>query len=271
MDRAIVAVCYDSRQRRILDVTLPSWRRYAARQKLPLIIVEQSYAGEDFYWNKHVLFRVPELRSANCLLFLDNDIFVNSEAGPLLADWDSPLLGATPESTQAGWSRESIARYYADYAVHQSRPVESLEVINTGVLVIPREQAEFLENVYRRWRETKNARARPAAARNDRFALEADQPHVSYTLQAEKRYRDFGATFNTLWWHWFHTHVSPRKAPFLLRAKTAALTLDRMPRPLWRALFRSERATFARCLKESAFVHVAGSKSPLFLGEGHGE
>ncbi len=266
MEKAIVGVCYDSRQRRILDITYPSWRRYAERQKLPLVIVERSWAGEDFYWNKHLLFRVPELQQASCLLFLDNDIFVSPDAGPLLREWVSPLIGATSESTQIGSSQESILRYYEDYGVHEPKAIPNLEIVNTGVLVIPREQAEFLERVYRDWKERKAARNRPAATAKDPFALEADQPHVSYALQAENRYRDFGASYNTLWWHWYARNVSRRRMPFLLRAKAAALTLDRLPRSLWHVLFRSERALFARALREAALLHVAGSKSPLFLG-----
>ena len=268
MDKAIVGVCCDSRQRRILDITYPSWRQYADRQKLPLIIVERSYAGDDFYWNKHLLFRVPELQRAECLLFLDNDIFVNPEAGPLLGEWKSPLIGATSENTQIGWSQEFISRYYDDYGVHQPRPVPNLQIINTGVLVIPRGQSDFLERVYKGWKERKSAANPPAALASDRFALEADQPHVSYALQDECRYQDFGASYNTLWWHWYRNNVSSRKTPFLLRAKAAALTLDFMPRKLWRTVFRSERAVFGRALRESAFLHVAGSKSALFLGEG---
>ncbi len=265
MDLAIVGVCYNTRQRRILDVTYPSWRRYADRHALPLVILERSYAGEDFYWNKHLLYRVPELRSARRLLFLDNDVFVNPEAGALLQNWDSPLIGATSESGQAGWLQDFIARYYDEYAVAQTPTLAAPEIINTGVLIIPHEQAEFLEGVYREWK----ARRPPAfsALTQDPFASAADQPHVSYALQGSARYRDFGARHNTLWWHWYRQHVSPRQMPFLLRSKAAALTVDRFPRKLWCAIFSRERATFARALRGSDFLHVAGSKSSLFLGE----
>ena len=268
MERAIVGVCYDPRQRRILDITYPSWRRYAARHGLPLVIVNQSYADEDFYWNKHLLFRVPELRHAKVLLFLDNDVFVNPEADSLLSQWDSPLIGATAESTQLDWSEEVINRYYDDYGVDRPRAVQNLQIINTGVLVIPREQGQFLEGVYARWKERKNL-SKPAAMAKDPFAREADQPHVSYALQEQNRYRDFGAAYNTLWWHWYRNHISLHKIPFLLRSKAAALTVDRLPRRLWRELFRTERAIFARALGEAEFLHVAGSKSALFLGENY--
>src|SRR5207237_762002 len=117
MDRAIVGVCFDPRQRRILEVTHPSWRRYAKKYGLPLIVVERDYAEGDYYWNKHLLFRNPELRSFKYLMFLDNDVFTNETAGPLLNDWDSPLIGATPESTQAAWSPEYISSYYDAYFV----------------------------------------------------------------------------------------------------------------------------------------------------------
>jgi hypothetical protein len=265
MEQALVGVCCDSRQRRILDVTFPSWRRYGERHGLPVVILERSHAGGDFYWNKHLLYRVPELRSAKRLLFLDNDVFANPNAGPLLEDWDSPLIGATTESTQAGWSPEFVLHYYKEYSVDQARLRPALEIINTGVLVIPREQADFLERVYQGWRERKSAPTKS----NDPFVGAADQPHVSYALQAENRYRDFGVRYNTLWWHWYRHHVSPRQMPFLLRSKAAALTIDRLPRALWRSIFRRERATFARGLDDSDFLHVAGSKSSLFLGEGY--
>jgi hypothetical protein len=268
MDKAIVGVCCDTRQRRILDVTFPSWREYGKAHGLPVVVLERSHAGEDFYWNKHLLYRVPELRSAKRLLFLDNDVFVNPNAGPLLEEWDSPLIGATTESTQAGWDAEFIRRYYLEYGVDQSRPVAELQIINTGVLVIPQEQAEFLERIYRDWRLRKNNPQEPVAKSRDPFADAADQPHVSYALQAQQCYRDFGARYNTLWWHWYRHHISPRQMPFLVRSKAAALTIDHMPRNLWRALFRRERAVFSRGLEAADFLHVAGSKSSLFLGEG---
>ncbi|MBA3961634.1 MAG: hypothetical protein H0X40_07005 [Chthoniobacterales bacterium] len=265
MKEAIVGVCYDSRQGRILEVTLPSWRRYSERHSLPMVILEKSYAGEDFYWNKHVLYRAPELRRAERLLFLDNDVFINAKAESLLEGWESPLIGITSESAQAGWSPEFVASYYEDYAVDQSRDMSGLQILNTGVLVIPREQAEFLEGVYESWR----ARKRTHLKTNDPFAHAADQPHVSYALQAENRFQDFGAGYNTLWWHWYRQHISPRQMPFLLRSKAAALTIGHLARPLWRNVFRHERATFARGLENAQFLHVAGSKSSLYLGEGY--
>ena len=70
MDLAIVGVCFDSRQRRILETTIPSWRRYAERYRLPLIVIERDHAAGDFYWNKHLLYRLPELKSYRYLLFL---------------------------------------------------------------------------------------------------------------------------------------------------------------------------------------------------------
>ena len=137
------------------------------------------------------------------------------------------------------------------------------------MLVIPHEQAEFLERVYQEWRDRKSAATKSSAQSKDPFVRAADQPHVSYALQAERRYQDFGVRHNTLWWHWYRQHVSPRQMPFLLRSKAAALTSDRIPQTLWRALFRRERATFARALEGSDFLHVAGSKSSLFLGKGY--
>jgi len=267
MDQAIVGVCCDARQRRILDVTFPSWREYGSAHGLPVIVLERSHAGGDFYWNKHLLYRVPELRGAKRLLFLDNDVFVNPNAGPLLEEWDSPLIGATAESTQAGWNAEFIRRYYLEYGVDQSQPVADLQIINTGVLVIPQEQSEFLERVYERWRARKNNFQELVAKSKDPFVGAADQPHVSYALQAEHRYKDFGVHYNTVWWHWYRRHVSPRQMPFLIRSKAAALTIDRIPKKLWRAVFRRERAVFARGLNAAGFLHVAGSKSSLFLGE----
>jgi hypothetical protein len=199
MDRAIVGVCYDSRQRSVLDITFPSWRRYADKHGLPIHIVERSCAGKNFYWNKHLLYHVPELRTYKYLLFLDNDVFLNADAQPLLRQWDSPLVGATFESTQAQWSSQVIRDYYESYAVDCSRPVVNLEVINTGVLIIPREQAGFLESVYQNWKNRMESLRGTISPRRAPFVLEADQPHVSYALQADARFTDFGEKFNMLW------------------------------------------------------------------------
>ena len=268
MEYALVGVCYDQRQRRILEITLPSWREYAHRHNLPLVILERSNAGEDHYWNKHLLFQTPELRSAKRLLFVDNDVFLNPSAGPLLQEWQSPLIGATPESNQAGWDKGFIDHYYVDYDVNRAKSLADAAIINTGVLVIPREQAHFLEKTYAAWKARRRPIPQPHASWKERFIAMNDQPHVSYALQAEERWQDFGSHFNTLWWHWYRRHVSTRQMPFLLRSKAASLTIDRVPGKLWRLLFYRERALFARALREVGFLHVAGSKSPLFLGEG---
>ena len=264
-DRAIVGVCCDSRQRRILEVTLPSWRRYGERHGIPVRIVEQDCTGGDFYWNKYLLFRNPELRSCKYLMFLDNDVFANAAAEPLLNGWDSPLIGATFESTQAGWSPEFIDRYYDDYFVDRRGAVPNLQVINTGVLIIPQEQSAFLESAYRRWKSWMASLPRPFPQRKDPFVLKADQPHMSYELQAEKRYVNFGERFNTLWWHWYKANVKRWSQSFLLRSKAAAVSVDWLPKSLWHAIFHRERVTFMRALADCDFLHVAGSKSPVFL------
>jgi hypothetical protein len=264
-DRAIVGVCLDTRQRRILQVTLPTWRRYAERCDLPLIILERDLADGDFYWNKHRLFRAPELKRFRGLLFLDNDVFISPHARPLLNDWESPLLGATFESTQSGMSANAIARYYDDYFVERVAADTHFQIINTGVLVIPREQAEFLEETYSRWKK-RGPTSRPDARLKDRFTLVADQPHVSYALQAQKRFQDIGEKFNTLWWKWYDRRFPKSYRSFLVRSKTAALTSSLLPRPIWRALFRNERALFSAARADCDFLHVAGSKSAAFLG-----
>ena len=265
MNSAIVGVCHDRRQRNILDVTFPSWRAYGDRHGLPVIIIERSGAGEDFYWSKHRLFQQPELRSFKRVLFLDNDVFISPQAAPLVEQWESPLIGATFECAQAGWSREFIEQYYDDYFVERPLPVPDLKIVNTGVLVIPREQAGFLESVYEQWKE--RMKRLPALSRHpyDPFALAADQPHVSYAVQAHGRFHDFGERFNTLWWHWYRKNVSSRQFPFLVRSKAAALSRNVLPGALWRAAFRHERAIFSRARLTSDFLHVAGSKSSLFL------
>jgi len=264
MDRAIVGVCFDSRQRRILDNTLP-WRRYEERHGIPVRVVERDYAGGDSYWNKHLLFRNPELRSFKYLMFLDNDVFANAEAEPLLKEWDSPLIGATFESTQASWSPEVIDRYYDEYFVDRRPGVSNLQIINTRVLILPREQSDFLEVTYRRWKAWMASVPRPLPRRKDPFVLAADQPHVSYALQAEKRYKCCAERFNTLWWHWYKNNAQSRHQFFLFRSKAAALSLHALPKRLWRAAFHHERVTFARALASCDFLHVAGSKSPVFL------
>ena len=205
------------------------------------------------------------MRSYECLLFLDNDVFIGSNAAPLIEEWDSPLIGATCESTQAGWSRELIDQYYDDYFVERSSCLVNPKIINTGVLLIPQEQGEFLESVYQSWK--KRMKTFPAGSRphKDPFVRAADQPHVSWALQTAGRFQDFGERFNTLWCHWYRKNVSSRQLPFLLRSKAASLTRDVLPRSLWGALFKKERAIFAQAREVSDFLHVAGSKSSLFL------
>jgi hypothetical protein len=266
MNCAIVGVCFDPRQSQILEITLPSWRRYGKRHGLPVIIIERDHADGDFYWNKHLLYRIPELKPFARLLFLDNDVFVNSNARPLLTEWDSPLIGATFESTQFPRTREFISSYYDEYFVDRHADDSSFEIVNTGVLVIPKDQGEFLESVYRNWKlhvaRLPKQLSRPTAP----FTFSADQPHVSYELQAQSRYRHIDERFNTLWWQWYRRSVNSRHRSFLLRSKAAALSRNLLPRAIWNVAFEREREIFHQALCACDFLHVAGSKSAVFLG-----
>ncbi len=86
------------------------------------------------------------------LLFLDNDVFVNPQAGPLLQEWDSPLIGATSESAQAGWSPEFIARYYDEYSVAQTPPLADSADHQHRRARHSARAGRFLERVYREWK-----------------------------------------------------------------------------------------------------------------------
>lgn len=250
--RAIVGVCFDSKQKRILDLTIPSWRRYGQKNGLPVIIVEEDLAGGDHYWNKHLLYRSKQFRGIDRLLFLDNDVFVSSTARPLLNEWNSSLIGATFESTQANWSAEFVAQYYHDYCVAPDTSFIPRQIVNTGVLVIPREQSAFLEETYRQWKARAHERTEMPALRDDRHARGADQPFVSYALQRENRLSDFGSSFNTIWSHWYIRHINRRYRPFVFRSKAAAISFNHVPSRLWQVAFRRERAIFAVQQAESA-------------------
>ena len=268
MGKAIVAVCYDQRQKSILDLVLPSWRLYAERHGLPLHIIEKSYAGPHFYWNKHVLFTVPELQSYDWLLFLDNDILVNEEAPSLLANPSPDRIGGAFESTQGEWSPESIRHYYKAYGIEVSETDgRELGIVNSGVMVIPRALAGFQENVFKEWKAGLSSLKQRVNPRQASFACEADQPHMSYALQKAERFLNIGEAFNTLWWDWYRRNVAPNRRSFLLRAKAASLLRSKMSAALWRKIFAREISTFAKARHESHFLHVAGSKSAIFLAE----
>ena len=156
------------------------------------------------------------------------------------------MIGATFECTQGGRSPEYIDQYYKDYFVDRTAKLEHPKIINTGVLIIPREQSEFLESVYRRWKLHMIHAPRRRSHSGDPFILAADQPHVSHELQATNRFTAFDESFNTLWWHWYRRNLHHSHGWFLFRSKAAALSQPFIPRPVWNALFRAERKTFTR-------------------------
>ena len=206
---------------------------------------------------------MPELNGFDAILHLDNDIFISSKSSSPFDEWNPDLIGVVDERAQQLLDEVATRQYYHSYGIPDSGIPVAAKIYNTGLLIYSRTTAPYFKTLYARWQDFLQG-INDVKRRHYLFTV-IDQPHVSLALQRESIACELHSRFNTLWWHWYRKNVSERYLPFLLRSKAAALMLDLLPPNLWRAIFRRERRIFAVARDQCDFLHVAGSKSPLFL------
>ena len=264
MKIALATICPDARQRANLRIVRPTWEAYARRHSLPIVVVENPPHREHFYWGKYFPLALPELAGFDAVLVLDNDILINANSPPITDGWDPEKIAIADEREQFAWVDDFVARYYSDYDDLRPDALKHPRVLNTGVLLYTRAHVPLFAEVHARWVDWRN-RAAAAEREAQAFRFAADQPHVSLALQAADRAQVLPPAFNRLWWSWYRQHGRLPWRAFQAYAKSSSILERIAPRALANSVARPGARALERALSECHFLHIAGSKSPIWL------
>ncbi|MEO6871049.1 MAG: hypothetical protein ABI233_02380 [Chthoniobacterales bacterium] len=270
MNRAILGIAPDAKQEGILSQVMPSWQRYAQRHQLEIVIVRRSITeGKHPYWDRWLIIQEtePEVARFDKLVLLDNDIYI-SDSAPDVFDYSGASgITAMEESAQQEWHPSQITEYYARFhVVPEARLPRPTKVFNFGVCLVIREARSVFKALYDKWRSEIQSRFTQAELkqRGIFYRLETDGPFLSYELQALGRISPLPPKFNFMLPSWLRK-VGVRRLPFLLQAKLAQRAPAALPKSVVSALTSPARSAVQRAAAQCHFLHVAASKSPLWL------
>lgn len=268
--RAILAIAPDRRQETFLDRVMPGWQHYAHRHNLEIVVLRRSMTrGDHPYWDRWLAIQdgVAETARYDELLLLDNDIYVNAAAPNIFDDWNGEKVNVVEESEQGDWSRDKIPTYYKSFHVlPDDRLTKPTKVFNMGVCVVSRDRNEVFNLLYQKWLDE----IRPRFSEEERrrkdalFRVEADGPFLSYELQAMNLIAPLRKEFNFFIIPWLRANRIA-EFPFLIRSKAGQKLEGKMPAPVLRAITSQARSALRRAAAECHFLHIAASKSPLWL------
>lgn len=268
--QAIVAIAPDRRQQTFLARVMPSWQLYARRHHLEIVVIRRSITdGQHPYWDRWLTIQegVSELVGYDDLVLLDNDIFINGEAPNIFSEWQPDKVNVVEESAQGDWKRDQTPSYYRSFhlAPDERLPTPT-RVFNMGVCAITRKQDEIFRLLYEKWlTEVRPRFSEQERGRKDAlFRVEADGPFLSYELQAMKLISPLRKEFNFFLIPWLRAN-RVREVPFLLQSKLGQKLAGTLPKPILAALTGPARAALRRAASECHFLHIAASKSPLWL------
>ncbi len=264
MKIALATICPDARQRANLGIVRPTWDAYAKRHNLPIIVVENPPHREHFYWGKYFPLTLPELGDFDAVLVLDNDILINADSPPITDGWDSEKIAIADEREQFAWVDDFVARYYADYPDLLPAALKHPCVLNTGALLYTRAHVHIFQQIHASWLEWRN-RTATADREAHTFKYAADQPHISLALQSAGHAQVLPPAFNRLWWSWYRQCGRMPWRVFQAYAKASQIIEQAVPRPLADLFARPGVRALEHALSESRFLHIAGSKSPIWL------
>ena len=264
MKIALATICPDARQRASLAIVRPTWEAYAKSHNLPIVVVENPPHREHFYWGKYFPLTLPKFGGFDAVLVLDNDILINADSPPITDGWDPEKVAIGDEREQFAWVDDFVARYYADYPDLLPEALKHPCVLNTGVLLYTRAHVAFFEQVHAGWLQWRN-RATTAGQEVRAFKFAADQPHVSLALQTANLAQVLPPGFNRLWWSWYRQRGRLPWRMFQAYAKTSSMIENFAPRTIADLVARPGARSLECALSESRFLHIAGSKSPIWL------
>lgn len=264
MKIALATICPNARQRANLKVVRPTWEVYAKRHNLPILVVENPPHREHFYWGKYFPLTLAEFSGFDAVLVLDNDILINADSPPITDGWDPDKIAIADEREQFAWVEDFVAQYYAAYPDLRSEALKHARVLNTGVLLYTRAHVPIFQEVHAQWLEWRK-RASAADRESHAFKYAADQPHISLALQTSNRAQVLPPAFNRLWWSWYRQRGRFPWRAFQAYAKASSIAEKIAPRALAGLVARPGAQALERAVSECHFLHIAGSKSPIWL------
>lgn len=266
MKIALASVCPGGRETRWLGRVRGSWEAYARRHGMRVHVVTRHPCPSAPYWGKYFVLDQPELAGCDAALVLDNDVVTSPDAPLPSEGWDGKRVRIADERAQFPYAPESFACYYQRFSLEP--PEASFLVLNTGVMLYTREHTAWFRIVFQDWLEWRK-RFRPGdspVSANIAHDLSThDQPHVSRALQIEKKFELLDRRFNRVWGAWWENGGRSSSLPLLLYAKTVELCSRGLPSAAVNLLAAPGHHWWREALRDSHFVHVAGSKSPLAL------
>ena len=265
MKIAIATIAPDARQKALLKVAWPTWERYARRHSLEIIVVERPPRPEHIYWGKYAYFGLDEFSAVDAIVAVDNDMLFNPNS-PLVTDgWDGKRIGMVDERAQFGWDEAYVERYYRSYELQPPPPpAGTWAVLNGGLILYTRDHIPFFERTYRDWNEWRG-RASAEAIQANPFKYTNDQPHLSLAVQIDNQAQILDPNFNRIWWSWLGKYGRLPRRAFQFYAKGCSMLGAALPASFVSPLARPGARVLERALSECHFLHIAGSKSPMWL------
>jgi hypothetical protein len=228
---------------------LPNWRVYAARHGFDICVIDHPLdTGEiarqrGFSWQKLLMGRVGELRAYDRVIWIDADIVINAREAPSIIEGvprdrigavhyhallRQPLFAAAHKRLCRGQSPEDFgARVFQEHGLSG----DPRQLIQGGVLVVPRDLLGFLEQIYRKY----------AVSGSEQ---QQEQPFVSHELAAAGLTHFLDDRFNAVWYEY--------KCGFYLVDGRLALN----------------REMVRRVLADVFFLHFAGNLQDIELLDG---
>jgi hypothetical protein len=261
---ALTTICPDARQRALLAVSRPTWEVYAKRHNLPILVVENPPHREHFYWGKYFPLTLPSFAGFDAVLVLDNDILINADSPPITEGWNPEKIAIADEREQFAWVDDFVADYYRDYADLLPEAAKYPRVLSTGVLLYTRAHVPIFEQAHASWTEWRG-RATAADREAQSFKYAADQPHISLALQAANQAQVLPPAFNRVWWSWYHQRGRLPWRAFQVYAKASSILESLLPPKFVMPFARPGARVLEEALADCHFLHIAGSKSPMWL------
>jgi hypothetical protein len=261
---ALATIAPDYRQQAMLKVVRSTWEHFARQYHYPILVVERPPYRDHIFWGKYFLLEQPDFADFDAILHLDNDVLINPAAPDIRGDWDPAKVGVIDEREQLSWDDSRVADYYAWYELETRSFATPIGIFNMGVFLMHRNHLPFFRELYACWLERTTQLRGP---RNSRTNLKfiADQPHVSLALQASKIGQPLDSRFNRMWWCWYRERGGIPWWAFRLYTKSASILTRRLPPGAAKVLSGPGARALHEALVESHFLHIAGSKSPLWL------
>ncbi len=229
--------------------------------------------GKHPYWDRWFSIQdgVDEVAKFDELLLLDNDVYINEQAPDIFADWDSAKIGVVEESAQGPWDvpqrLPSLLQKLPTSTPSAVLPGNRIRYSISASVFFTDKNSHLFKALYEKWINGVRPRFTPDELRQKGvfFRYEADGPFLSYELQVA---RDDPNLFRTrLTFFTCMAGAGPNRATAFSIARPRPCRNFRrvLPRTMLAASFRSARSAMERALQECHFLHIAGSKSPLWL------